>query len=149
MLQAPKAFGLSRQQVTNARNNSIAINLNLSFRFFYFALSFHFWNRRIVCVHACVLPLNFHPVDGYYNVQKQHSTSSGNGGSNNVVNSEGYSYVNDVPSLQSSHHRHSTSSSQQKSTSSSSHRDYQQPNRTRRTQRRVTHNEKRYHSGQH
>lgn len=88
--------------------------------------------------------------DGYYNLQKQHSTSSGNGGnSNNVVNSEGYSYVNDVPSLQSSHHRHSTSSSQQKSTSSSSHRDYQQPNRTRRTQRRVTHNEKRYHSGQH
>lgn len=87
--------------------------------------------------------------DGYYNLQKQHSTNSGNGGSNNVANSEGYSYVDDVPSLQSSHHRHSTSSSQQKSTSSSSHRDYQQPNRTRRTQRRVTHNEKRYHSGLH
>lgn len=57
------------------------------------------------------------------------------------MNSEGYSYVDEVPSLQSTQHR----SQQQKSTSSS-HRDQQQ-NRTRRTQRRVTHNEKRYHSG--
>lgn len=84
--------------------------------------------------------------DGYYNLQKQPSTNSGNGG-NNVVNSEGYSYVDEVPSLQSSHYQH-TSSSQHKSTSSASHREYQQQNRTRRTQRRVTHNEKRYHSGQ-
>lgn len=106
--------------------------------------------------------------DGYYNLQKQHSTGSNGGsgggggggsviasgdrgvsGGNNfvvgggIVNSEGYSYVNDVPSLQL-HHRHSSG---QKS-SSASHRDHPQPNRTRRTQRRVTHNEKRYHSGQ-
>lgn len=85
--------------------------------------------------------------EGYYNLKKQHSVNSGNGAVGNVVNSEGYSYVDEVPSLQSSHHRHSSSSSQQK-TSSSSHRDYQQQNRTRRTQRRITHNEKRYHSGQ-
>lgn len=96
---------------------------------------------HILCCKCCCVG------DGYYNLQKQHSTGSGNGGV--IVNSEGYSYVNDVPSLQSSHHRHSSSSGQQKS-SSSSHRerDHQQQNRTRRTQRRVTHNEKRYHSGQ-
>lgn len=86
-------------------------------------------------------------TDGYYNLPNPHSTSSGNGGV--ITNSEGYSYVDDHhPSLQSQHHRHS--SGQQK-TSSSSNRgsgvDHQQSNRTRRTQRRVTHNEKRYHSG--
>lgn len=107
--------------------------------------------------------------DGYYNLQKQHSTgsagaggnggggggglsfsgpgNSNNGGSNSgggvVINSEGYSYVNDVPAIQS-HHRHSSSGHK---SSSSSHREHSQQNRTRRTQRRVTHNEKRYHSG--
>lgn len=80
--------------------------------------------------------------DGYYNLQKQQSTNSGGGNGGVVVNSEGYSYVNDVPAIQS-HHRHPGQKS-----SSSSHRDHQQQNRTRRTQRRVTHNEKRYHSGQ-
>ncbi|XP_037031686.1 disco-interacting protein 2 isoform X13 [Bradysia coprophila] len=78
--------------------------------------------------------------DGYYNLQKQQSTNSAGGNGGVVVNSEGYSYVNDVPSIQS-HHRHSGQKS-----SSSSHREHQQQNRTRRTQRRVTHNEKRYHS---
>lgn len=80
----------------------------------------------------------------YYNLQKQHSTGSsggGNGGGGVVVNSEGYSYVNDVPSIPSSHHRHSGQKS-------SSHREHGQQSRARRTQRRVTHNEKRYHSGQ-
>lgn len=63
---------------------------------------------------------------------------------NNIVNSEGYSYVDEVPSLQPTQHR----SQQPKSTSSSNaHREAQQQNRARRQQRRVTHNEKRYHSG--
>lgn len=59
------------------------------------------------------------------------------------MNSEGYSYVDEVPSLQPTQHR----SQQPKSTASSAHRDAQQQNRARRAQRRVTHNEKRYHSG--
>lgn len=84
--------------------------------------------------------------EGYYNLQPQSGGGSGCGAGNNVVNSEGYSYVDEVPSLQSTH-RHSSSSQQHQKSTSASHRDYQQQNRTKRTQRRVTHNEKRYHSG--
>lgn len=87
--------------------------------------------------------------DGYYNLQKNNGASSGGGGSGgggNIVNSEGYSYVDEVPSLQSTQHRQQQQQSQQKSMSSS-HRDQQAQNRARRAQRRVTHNEKRYHSG--
>lgn len=96
--------------------------------------------------------------DGYYNLQQKNiGASSGGGGGNNVVNSsEGYSYAysDEVPSLQSTQNRQQQplqqppqhQQHQQKSTSSS-HRDQQQLNRARRTQRRVTHNEKRYHSG--
>ncbi|XP_055310052.1 disco-interacting protein 2 isoform X5 [Sitodiplosis mosellana] len=92
------------------------------------------------------LPKNPPSNDGYYNLQKNNGGNSGGGGSGggNVVNSEGYSYVDEVPSLQSTQHRQQQQS-QQKSMSSS-HRDQQAQNRARRAQRRVTHNEKRYHS---
>lgn len=56
------------------------------------------------------------------------------------LSSEGYSYVTEVPSLPSSHHRHHKSSHHHSGSGSNQ-------NRTRRTQRRITHNEKRYHSG--
>lgn len=66
-----------------------------------------------------------------------------------LVSSEGYSYVSEVPSLPSSHQRHSNSSRKN---------EYYQPadsqtepgyenSRVRRTHRKITHNEKRYHSG--
>lgn len=87
--------------------------------------------------------------DGYYNLQKNSGASSGGDrssggvGGKNIVNSEGYSYVDEVPSLQTTQHRQ-----QQPKSTSSSHRDQQAQNRARRAQRRVTHNEKRYHSGE-
>lgn len=106
-------------------------------------------------------------MPGYYNLQQnkdqpQQPGTGGNGvgggGGGVQLSSEGYSYVTDVPSLPS-HHRHS--SSHHKSSSSSSHHHQGggsgggnsgnggpgHQNRVRRTQRRVTHNEKRYHSG--
>lgn len=66
-----------------------------------------------------------------------------------LVSSEGYSYVTEVPSLP--HQRHSSSSTKKSDY-------YQQPaddqsehgyenSRMRRTHRKITHNEKRYHSG--
>lgn len=56
--------------------------------------------------------------------------------------------MSDVSSIQSSHHHHHSSSQAQKSSSSSHQQGMPHQNRTRRTQRRVTHSEKRYHSGQ-
>lgn len=93
--------------------------------------------------------------EGYYNLQQK--TNSGNSGANNVTNSEAlaysYAYSDEVPSLQSTQNRQQQqlppqqpAPPQQQKSMSSAHRDYQQQNRARRTQRRVTHNEKRYHS---
>lgn len=94
--------------------------------------------------------------------ESPHETETTIGG---VVNSEGYSYVDEVPSLRSSHqssHHHNHSNHNNKSSSSSNHRGssggdhrrdhhhhhhHNQQHRPRRTQRRVTHTEKRYHSG--
>lgn len=94
------------------------------------------------------------PVPAYYNLRDRGALPAlpteidGIGG---ITNSEGYSYVDDVPAVPL-HQRLSTSSGGghggHKSTSSSAHREHSQHNRTRRTQRRVTQNEKRYHSGQ-
>lgn len=96
---------------------------------------------------------NVLPDEGYYNLQKNNS-------GNNEALAYSYAYSDEVPSLQSTQNRQQQQLppqqqqqqsqqqqySQQKSMSSA-HRDYQQQNRARRTQRRVTHNEKRYHSG--
>lgn len=89
---------------------------------------------------------------GYYNVPNKltESGAGGNGTPNTpgtTTNSEGYSYVDDVPTVPL-HGRHSSAHHKSSSSHSSSHREHSQQNRTRRTQRRVTHNEKRYHSGQ-
>ncbi|TMW48834.1 hypothetical protein DOY81_006083 [Sarcophaga bullata] len=65
-----------------------------------------------------------------------------------LISNEGYSYVTEVPSLPSSHQRHSNLSKKS---------EYYQPadndtepgyenSRVRRTHRKITHNEKRYHS---
>lgn len=91
-------------------------------------------------------------VVGYYNVPNKltESGAGGNGTPNTpgtTTNSEGYSYVDDVPTVPL-HGRHSSAHHKSSSSHSSSHREHSQQNRTRRTQRRVTHNEKRYHSGQ-
>lgn len=121
---------------------------------------------RISIQYAMIFVFVVSIDEGYYNIQK---TNSGNSGANNVANTEAlaysYAYSDEVPSLQSTQNRQQQQlppqqhqqeqpkqpqqqqqHSQQKSVSSA-HRDYQQQNRARRTQRRVTHNEKRYHSG--
>lgn len=77
-------------------------------------------------------------IPPYYNLKDPQKMQQGGGVQ---LSSEGYSYVTEVPSLPSSHHRHHKSSSHHHSGSGSNQ------NRTRRTQRRITHNEKRYHSG--
>lgn len=94
-------------------------------------------------------------VVGYYNVPNKLAETTGAGGNGTPIttagttttNSEGYSYVDDVPTVPL-HGRHSSAHHKSSSSHSSSHREHSQQNRARRTQRRVTHNEKRYHSGQ-
>lgn len=105
------------------------------------------------------------PMPPYYNIktpqQPQNPKTVKDGA---LVSSEGYSYVTEVPSLPSSHQRHSNASKKSDGShhsmsgggggggsgsgghierSESSH----QHSRQRRTQRKITHNEKRYHSG--
>ncbi|XP_036346287.1 disco-interacting protein 2-like [Rhagoletis pomonella] len=107
------------------------------------------------------------PIPPYYNIktpqQPQNPKTVKDGA---LVSSEGYSYVTEVPSLPSSHQRHSNASKKSDHSvsgggsgggggggggsgsgghierSESSH----QHSRQRRTQRKITHNEKRYHS---
>uniref|UniRef100_T1GIU0 AMP-dependent synthetase/ligase domain-containing protein n=1 Tax=Megaselia scalaris TaxID=36166 RepID=T1GIU0_MEGSC len=80
-------------------------------------------------------------IPPYYNLKDPQMVQQMQQGGGIQLSSEGYSYVTEVPSLPSSHHRHHKSSSHHHSGSGSNQ------NRTRRTQRRITHNEKRYHSG--
>ncbi|KAL5290225.1 DIP2 family protein [Megaselia abdita] len=79
-------------------------------------------------------------IPPYYNLKDPQLIQQMQQGGGVQLSSEGYSYVTEVPSLPSSHHRHHKSSSHHHSGSGSNQ------NRTRRTQRRITHNEKRYHS---
>ncbi|XP_055385634.1 disco-interacting protein 2 isoform X9 [Condylostylus longicornis] len=96
----------------------------------------------------------------YYNLKDHQGVGGGGGGNGGNTNnqppppppiqSEGYSYVyeTELPSLPSSQHRHShhkSSSSHHGSGSGGGGGGHGQ-NRARRTQRRITHNEKRYHS---
>ncbi|GAB0087700.1 Disco-interacting protein 2 [Sergentomyia squamirostris] len=101
------------------------------------------------------LAKNAQPGDGYYNLQQREKPpppipSSGNSSKGGVVSADGYSYVDDVHSIQSGHHHHHHSSSSShghhRSSGGGSSSGHHYQNRQRRTQRRVTHNEKRYHS---
>ncbi|XP_073840161.1 disco-interacting protein 2 isoform X2 [Musca autumnalis] len=84
----------------------------------------------------------------YYNIKETGVENNKTVRDGALVSSEGYSYVSEVPSLPSSHQRHSNSSRKN---------EYYQPadsqpepgyenSRVRRTHRKITHNEKRYHS---
>lgn len=106
----------------------------------------------------------------YYNIKTPQPQNPKTVKDGALVSSEGYSYVTEVPSLPSSHQRHSNASKKSDGShhsmregggssggggggggsgsghierSESSH----QHSRQRRTQRKITHNEKRYHSG--
>lgn len=85
----------------------------------------------------------------YYNIRETSLENNKTVRDGALVSSEGYSYVSEVPSLSSSNQRHSNSTKRN---------DYYQPadsqaepgyenSRVRRTHRKITHNEKRYHSG--
>ncbi|XP_058987472.1 disco-interacting protein 2 isoform X2 [Musca domestica] len=84
----------------------------------------------------------------YYNIRETSLENNKTVRDGALVSSEGYSYVSEVPSLSSSNQRHSNSTKRD---------DYYQPadsqaepgyenSRVRRTHRKITHNEKRYHS---
>ncbi|XP_059217269.1 disco-interacting protein 2 isoform X2 [Stomoxys calcitrans] len=84
----------------------------------------------------------------YYNIRESSLENSKTARDGALVSSEGYSYVSEVPSLPSSHQRQSNSSKKN---------EYYQPadsqmepgyenSRVRRTHRKITHHEKRYHS---
>ena len=92
----------------------------------------------------------------YYNIKDTNSQNPKTAQDGGLVSSEGYSYVTEVPSLPSSHQRHSNSSSKKadyynisaaNQASEPSSNSNNQHSRQRRTQRKITHNEKRYHSG--
>lgn len=103
------------------------------------------------------------PMPPYYNIKTPQPQNPKTVKDGALVSSEGYSYVTEVPSLPSSHQRHSNASKKSEGShhsmgsggggggsgsghierSESSH----QHSRQRRTQRKITHNEKRYHSG--
>lgn len=85
----------------------------------------------------------------YYNLKETNLENNKVVRDGALISNEGYSYVSEVPSLPSSHQRHSNISKKS---------DYCQPeeneaehgyenSRVRRTHRKITHNEKRYHSG--
>ncbi|XP_039963154.1 disco-interacting protein 2 isoform X1 [Bactrocera tryoni] len=101
------------------------------------------------------------PMPPYYNIKTPQSQNQKTVKDGALVSSEGYSYVTEVPSLPSSHQRHSNASKKSEGShhsmgssggggigsghierSESSHLH----SRQRRTQRKITHNEKRYHS---
>ncbi|XP_046808733.1 disco-interacting protein 2 isoform X2 [Lucilia cuprina] len=84
----------------------------------------------------------------YYNIKDSQSENNKVVRDGALISNEGYSYVSEVPSLPSSNQRHSNLSTKT---------DYYQPDdnepehgyensRVRRTHRKITHNEKRYHS---
>lgn len=85
----------------------------------------------------------------YYNLRDSSLDNNKTVRDGAILSSEGYSYVSEVPSLASSQAKHSNLSKKT---------DYYQPvdnqlepgyenSRVRRTHRKITHNEKRYHSG--
>ncbi|XP_037935929.1 disco-interacting protein 2 isoform X2 [Teleopsis dalmanni] len=87
-------------------------------------------------------------IPPYYNIKETNAQNIKTVKDGALVSSEGYSYVTEVPSLPSSHQRHSNAAkkSDYHHPSGSQGEPVHQHSRQRRTQRKITHNEKRYHS---